>query len=134
MKIFLKYVWLVLLTLLFFGCTSIHDKRECIVSETKPTSFWDDQILDEAFQLACNLGTTSLVGVTNGKVVKSVGELDKPLRVHSVRKALLSALVGQHLGTGPNQINLDSTLAELNINDKPNPLTPLQHQAKVLHL
>ena len=44
------------------------------------------------------------------------------------------ALAGQHLGTGPKQINLESTLAELNINDQPNPLTPLQQQAKVLHL
>jgi CubicO group peptidase (beta-lactamase class C family) len=61
-------------------------------------------------------------------------ELDKPLHLHSVRKALLSAIVGQHVGTGPNQINLESTLAELGINDKPNPLTPLQQQAKVLHL
>jgi CubicO group peptidase (beta-lactamase class C family) len=134
MKIFLKGVWLVLLPLLFFGCTSMHDKRECIFSETKYTSSWDDQILEEAFQLACKLGTTTLVVVTNGQVVKSMGELGEPLRVHSVRKALLSALVGQHLGKGPNQINLDSTLAELNINDKPNPLTPLQQQAKVLHL
>jgi CubicO group peptidase (beta-lactamase class C family) len=72
--------------------------------------------------------------VTKGEVVKSMGGLDEPLRVHSVRKALLSTIVGQHVGKGPDQINLDSTLAELNINDKPNPLTPLQQQAKVLHL
>jgi CubicO group peptidase (beta-lactamase class C family) len=134
MKIFFKFVWPFLLTLLFVGCTSIYDKKECILSQTKPTSAWDAQTLDEAFQLACNLGTTTLLVVTNGKIVKSLGELDKPLRVHSVRKALLSALVGQHVGKGPNQINLDSTLAELNLNDKPNPLTPLQQQAKVLHL
>ena len=134
MKILLKFVWSLLLTLLFTGCTTIYDKKGCIFSQTESTSSWDDQILDKAFQLACNLGTTTLVVVTNGKVVKSLGELDKPLRVHSVRKALLSALVGQHLGKGPNQINLDSTLAELNINDKPNPLTTLQNQAKVLHL
>jgi hypothetical protein len=134
MKIFLKYVWLVLLTLLFLGCTSIHDKKECIFSQTKSRSSWDNQILDEAFQLARNLGSTTLVVVTNGNVVKSMGELDKPLRVQSVRKDLLRALVGQHLGKGPNQINLDSTLAKLNINDKPNPLTPMQQQAKVLHL
>jgi hypothetical protein len=134
MKIFLKNVGPVLLIPLFLGCTTIYDKKECIFSETESASSWDNQILDEAFQLACNLGTSTFVIVTNGKIVKSLGELDKPLRVHSVRKALLSALVGQHLGKGPNQIDLDSTLAELNINDKPNPLTPMQQQAKVLHL
>jgi hypothetical protein len=134
MKILRTPIWLVLLTLLFLGCASIHDKRECIFSETKTAVFWDEQKLDEAFQLACYLGTTTLMVVTNGDIVKSMGELDEPLRVHSVRKALLSALVGQHLGTSSSQINLNSTLAELNINDKPNPLTPLQQQAKVLHL
>jgi hypothetical protein len=134
MKILRSPIWLVLPTLLFLGCASTHDKRECIFSETKTAVFWDEQKLDEAFQLTCELGTTTLIVVTNGEVVKSMGELDEPLRVHSVRKALLSALVGQHVGKGPNQINLGSTLAELNINDKPNPLTPLQQQAKVLHL
>ena len=34
----------------------------------------------------------------------------------------------------PNQINLNSTLAELYINDSPNSLTELQQQATVLHL
>jgi CubicO group peptidase (beta-lactamase class C family) len=134
MQILRKHIWLVLPSLLFLGCTSMHDKGECIFSETKTAVFWDEQKLDEAFQLACGLGTTTLMVVTNGEVVKTMGELDEPLRVHSVRKALLSALVGQHVGKGHNQINLDSTLAELNINDKPNPLTPLQQQAKVLHL
>ena len=134
MKILGTPIWLVLTTLLFLGCTSMHDKGECIFSETKTAVLWDEQKLDEAFQLACDLGTTTLMVVTKGEVVKSMGGLDEPLRVHSVRKALLSAIIGQHVGKGPNQINLDSTLAELNINDKPNPLTPLQQQAKVLHL
>jgi CubicO group peptidase (beta-lactamase class C family) len=90
--------------------------------------------LDEAFKFACDLGSNNLIVVTNGEVVKSMGELDKPLHLHSVRKALLSAIVGQHVGMEPNQINLESTLAELGINDEPRPLTPFQQQAKVLHL
>ena len=134
MRILHKYVWLMLTALLLLSCTAIHDKRECILSETKFVPGWDKQKLDEAFQLACESGTTTLMVITHADVVKSMGELDQPLRVHSIRKALLSAIVGQHVGKGPGQINLDSTLAELNINDKPNPLTPLQQQAKVLHL
>ena len=134
MKIIRITIWLVLPILLFFGCASTSEKGPCIFSETKAAAFWDEQKLDEAFQLACEFGTTTLMIVTDGKVVKSLGELDEPLRVHSVRKALLSAIVGQHVGKEPGQINLDSTLAELNINDNPNPLTSQQQQAKVLHL
>ena len=47
---------------------------------------------------------------------------------------LLGALVGQHLGSGPGQIDLDATLAQLGIDDRPHPLTALQQQATVLHL
>ena len=107
---------------------------ECNITRIEVSPVWDAEKLDEAFQFGCEMGSTSLIVVTNGEVVKSMGELDKPLFLHSVRKALLSAIVGQHVGTGPNQINIESTLEELEINDKPIPLTPLQQQAKVLHL
>ena len=115
MKIVHTPVWLVLSILLLFGCASVYERKPCIFSETKTGAGWDERKLDEAFQLACESGTATLMIITNGKVVKSMGELDVPLRVHSVRKALLSAIVGQHIGKGPGQINLNSTLAELNL-------------------
>jgi len=134
MKIVRTPIWLVLTILFLLGCASAYEKKPCIFSETKPGAAWDERKLDEAFQLACESGTSTLMIITNGKVVKSMGELDEPLRVHSVRKALLSAIVGQHIGKKPGQINLDSTLADLNINDNPNPLTSQQQQVKVLNL
>jgi CubicO group peptidase (beta-lactamase class C family) len=134
----MKRLWtpisFILLILLLPGCASIYERGPCIFSETRTGAGWDDRKLDEAFQLACESGTTTLMIVTDGKVVKSMGELDEPLRVHSMRKALLSAIVGQHIGKEPGRIDLDSTLAELDINDRPNPLTSQQQQAKVLHL
>jgi len=126
--------WIVIVTLIITGCATVKPQTECGSSITQTTSMWDKQKLEEAFQLACDLGTTTLMVVTNGEVVKSMGDLEIPLYTHSVRKALLNAIVGQHLGSGPDQINLESTLAELGINDEPNPLTPLQQQVKVLHL
>jgi hypothetical protein len=135
MRILKHVVWLITTAFIINGCaTYSRNETECNLARTEVNPVWDTKKLDEAFQFACELGSMNLIVATNGEVVKSMGELDKPLRVHSVRKALLSAIVGQHVGTGPNQINLESTLAELGINDKPIPLTPLQQQAKVLYL
>ena len=128
-------MWLISAAFIINGCvTYSRNGIECNLTITKANPVWHSEKLDEAFQFACELGSTNLIVATNGEIVKSMGELDNPLHLHSVRKALLSAIVGQHVGTGPNQINLESTLAELGINDKPDPLTPLQQQAKVLHL
>jgi len=135
MKILIKYIWFFLLaSLCFFGCSTTQSARQCRFDVSKTSASWDMQTLDQAFQLACDVGTTTLMVVTDGKIVSSMGDIDRPLYTHSARKALLSALIGQHLGTGSNQINLESTLAELGINDEPHPLTPCQQQAKVLHL
>jgi hypothetical protein len=135
MKILKHVVWLIATAFIINGCaTYSRNETECNLASIEVNPVWDAEKLDKAFHLACELGSTNLMVATNGEVVKSMGELDKPFHVHSVRKALLSAIVGQHVGTGPNQINLDTTLAELEINDKPIPLTPLQQQAKVLHL
>jgi CubicO group peptidase (beta-lactamase class C family) len=95
---------------------------------------WTAAGLDRAFDYAKSLPTASLAIVTDGIVVRSMGDLTRRYDVHSVRKALLSAVVGQHLGPGPRQIDLDATLADLGIDDQPGPLTPKQRQAKVLHL
>ena len=135
MRVLKHVVWLIATAFIINGCaTCSRNETECNLAKTEVNPVWDAEKLDEAFQFACELGSTNLIVATNGEVIKSMGELDKPLRLHSVRKALLSAIVAQHVGTGPNQINLETTLAELEINDKPNPLTPLQQQAKVLYL
>ena len=131
---FIAMLLVLALAMFIYGCAASQEKAECNFSNTKDDSMWDMQKLDEAFELACELGSTTLVLTTNGNVVKSMGDLQTSYRVHSARKALLSALVGQHVGAGPNQIKLNSTLAELYIDDSPNSLTELQQQATVLHL
>ena len=130
---FIAMLLVLALAMFIYGCAASQEKAECNFSNTKDDSMWDMQKLDEAFELACELGSTTLVLTTNGNVVKSMGDLQTSYRVHSARKALLSALVGQHVGAGPNQIKLNSTLAELYIDDSPNSLTELQQQATVLH-
>jgi hypothetical protein len=116
------------------GCGTVQNTTPCPLTPAETTIGWDVRKLDEAFRFACKLGTTTLIVAANGEVVRSMGDVAAPHRVHSVRKALLSALVGQHIGTGPKQINLESTLAELGIDDEPHTLTELQKEAKVLNL
>lgn len=95
---------------------------------------WSEAGLDDVFAHAARLSADALIIWTDGEMVASFGDLDTPRRAHSIRKAFLSAIVGLHLGSGPQQIPLDATLASLDIDDSPEPLTELQRRATVLHL
>ena len=123
------------LILVLGGCAP---QRSAVYAHTQAAALavdgWDPTRLDAAFELARTYGSGTLIVMTEGKTVRTMGDLRTPHRVHSVRKALLSALVGQHLGTGPGKIDLDATLAQLGIDDHPVPLTPLQKHTSVLHL
>ena len=99
----------------------------CSVKENKN---WDESKLNQAIDYAGTLGTYALVIQSNENIIASYGNIDKASRVHSVRKAILSALVFQNL----DKIDIQASLADLNINDAPKPLTDLQRTAKVIHL
>ena len=86
------------------------------------------------YRHAASLSTDALVIVTRGRTVASFGDPGRVYDVHSIRKALLSAVVGQHVGTGPGRISLAATLADLNMDESPRPLTALQRTATVRHL
>ena len=105
------------------------------LDDEQTTAFgWDPRRLDAVFNHAATLSSDTLVIVTRGKTVAAFGDLKKPHPTHSIRKALLSAVVGRHIGTGANQIRLDATLQEMDIEDSPKPLGQLQKQATVRHL
>ncbi|MBX2804835.1 MAG: beta-lactamase family protein [Hyphomicrobiales bacterium] len=95
---------------------------------------WAPDRLDAVYDYAATLSSDTLLIVTRTKTVRAFGKLDKLHATHSVRKALLSAVVGQNTGSGPNQIDLDATLQDLKIDDTPMPLGALQKQATVRHL
>lgn len=95
---------------------------------------WDKGGLDAVVAFAKTLSTDTLLIVSRGRTVASLGDAARRYNVHSIRKALLSALVGQHAGRGPKRIDLDATLAQLGIDDSPDPLSPRQKRATVRHL
>jgi len=95
---------------------------------------WRTDGLEAVFEYSATLSTDSLVIMTDGEVVASFGQLDRRYRVHSIRKAFLSAVIGQHLGESAGKIPLSATLHDLKIDDSPLPLTARQKTATVEHL
>lgn len=75
-------------------------------------------------------GSDSLLLVHEGKVFFEWGDIRKKILVHSMRKALLNSLYGiyQHRGA----IDLQKTMAELDIDDIPPSLSEKEKSAKLV--
>lgn len=95
---------------------------------------WRPRRLDAVFEHVARLSSDTFVIVTKGETVASFGNLSKPYATHSIRKSILSALVGRYFGNEPQLVPLNATLLELGIDDMPRPLGDLQKQATVRHL
>lgn len=93
---------------------------------------WSTNALAEARTFSLALKPTALLIVQDGKVVASWGDVSKRVNVASVRKSLLSALYGIAVSEG--RIDLGSSLAQLDIDDKPPRLTATEKQATVRDL
>ncbi|MBW7968836.1 serine hydrolase [Bradyrhizobium sp. BR 10289] len=75
---------------------------------------------------------TAIMVVQNGLVVAASGDVSRKVNVRSVRKSFLSALYGLAIDRG--QINIDSTLAQLGIDDIAPSLTADEQHATVRQL
>jgi poly(3-hydroxybutyrate) depolymerase len=77
---------------------------------------WSRPKLDEARRHSEAIGTAALVIVENGEVVSQWGDVERRYKCHSIRKSLLSALIGQQVEAG--RIDLGRTVGELGIDDR----------------
>ena len=93
---------------------------------------WSTEKLAIAREFSDTIDTAAFMIVQGGVVVDEWGATALPLRCHSVRKSLLSALYGIHVAKGA--INLDQTLAELGIDDNEPSLTDTEREATVRDL
>jgi CubicO group peptidase (beta-lactamase class C family) len=82
-------------------------------------------------QRLATLPTTSLMVRQQGRLLFSWGDTTIPSYVASIRKSVLSLLMGRHVAAG--RIRLDATLGELGIDDV-QPLTDIEKTAKVCDL
>jgi CubicO group peptidase (beta-lactamase class C family) len=92
-------------------------------------SGWSAPTLAEAQKFSERIHSTGVVIVHRGAVVAEWGDTTKRTELASVRKSLLSALIGIAVDNG--KISLDSTLAQLGIDDNPPSLTDIEKQATV---
>ncbi|MFC5324679.1 serine hydrolase domain-containing protein [Bradyrhizobium oligotrophicum] len=93
---------------------------------------WSGSIAREVQEFAVEQKPTAIMVVRDDDIVASFGDLGAKVNVRSVRKSLLSALYGIAVEDG--RINLDSTLAALEIDDVPPALSPAEKTATVLQL
>jgi CubicO group peptidase (beta-lactamase class C family) len=93
---------------------------------------WRQDWLARAQEYSLSIGTASLAVVQHGRMIASWGDIDRRLPLHSVRKSLLSALIGIAVEQG--RMNLDATLASLDIDDVAPTLTRAEKQATVRQL
>jgi CubicO group peptidase (beta-lactamase class C family) len=78
------------------------------------------------------VGSAAFMIVSGGKIVAQWGDPSRKFWSHSVRKSLLSALIGQAVAEG--KIDTAQTLADLGIDEKATPLTAEERRARVLDL
>jgi CubicO group peptidase (beta-lactamase class C family) len=90
------------------------------------------QKLDEMMPLVEQSGYAAMLAVYDGKVFWSWGNLSYNYYCHSIRKPFLNALYGIHVAQG--NIDLEATMADLNIDDIPPVLTDAEKQATIRDL
>lgn len=93
---------------------------------------FDAARLDAVHETWTKLPSSAFMVVADGAVVAGWGDLDRRFMCHSVRKSFLSALYGVYWDRGV--IDLNKTLADLGIDDYPDPLYDSERQARILDL
>ena len=90
---------------------------------------WAEDRLMPAFSMADEIGSLGVVVIYDGKVALQWGDTAKVTDSHSVRKSILSVLIG--IAVHKDLMDLDATLEDLGIDDKNPPLTAAERQATV---
>ena len=93
---------------------------------------WSSEKLALAHQYSKKIGSDAVIIVEDGVVVDTWGDITRQFLCHSLRKSLLSGLIGVHVDEG--RIDLSKTMAELGIDDFEPSLTPEEKQATVADL
>lgn len=90
---------------------------------------WSVELLAQAEANISDFGSLAGTIVHRGRIVMWGGKLDRKILIRSVRKSLLSAIIGIEVDRG--RISINQTLAELEIDDVPPSLTDSERKATV---
>jgi hypothetical protein len=78
---------------------------------------WSLPKLEAAREYAAKIGSSAVMVVQDGRVIAAWDDVQRNMEIHSMRKGFMSALYG--IAVSKKQIDLDKTLGELGIDDKP---------------
>jgi CubicO group peptidase (beta-lactamase class C family) len=93
---------------------------------------WSSEKLAVARAYSEKIGSAAVMIVDDGIVVDAWGDTSQRFQCHSMRKSLLSALIGIHVDEG--HIDLSKTLEDLGVDDTKPSLTDTEKQATVADL
>lgn len=93
---------------------------------------FDAARLDAARETWEDLPSSAFMVVADGAVVAAWGDMTRRFMCHSVRKSFLSALYGVYWDRG--DIELNKQMADLGIDDHPEPLLETEREARILDL
>ena len=130
-----KLIYVFLGMILVVSCSDdpvSNDDQDALIYVTPEQVGWSSQKLAEVTPLVEQSGYAAMMAIYDGKVFYTWGNLSNNYWCHSIRKPFLSALYGIHIAEG--NIDLDATMADLNIDDIPPSLTETEKQAKVSDL
>jgi len=129
---------LMMISILLFGVTNLAVSQSRVfpgndwqVADQADTLGWSGDKLQAARNYAASIDTAAVMVVAGGIVIDQWGDTTRKFNVHSVRKSLLSALIGIYEARGA--IDLEATLEDLGIDDKLG-LTDSERQARLLDL
>lgn len=90
---------------------------------------WSSEKLAEARAYSKKIGSAAVMIVDGGVVVDAWGDITRRFQCHSMRKSMMSALIGVHVDEG--SIDLSKTVEELGIDRVEPSLNPEEKQATV---
>ena len=121
--------WISISSLLL--CINVAFAEPWPVAEPESVGFQKDKLEKVAEYAKENTGTTGLVGVVNGKIIYTYGDIKQVSYTASCRKSVLSMLYGKYVVNGT--IKLDETIGQLGIDDVQG-LLPQEKEATVYDL
>lgn len=93
---------------------------------------WSSAQLKAARAYSEEIGSAAVMLIVNGEILDEWGDTTRKINIRSMMKPLMNALYGIAVEEG--QINIQSTLAELGVDDNPPALTPAEKQARIIDL
>ena len=112
--------------------TKVYPGKNWQKTSTPEQLGWSSEKLAAARTYSEKIGSAAVMIIDDGVVVDAWGDITRKFECHSMRKSLLSALIGIHVEGG--HIDMSKTMEELGIDDNEPSLTATEKQATVADL